>query len=81
MLSFYSRRVGSEGILQDGIGCQKVLALELMDEVGLYEGQAAPSFMSEVSERTNMPSVGIKVMISRKRQKENNKPPIILKML
>lgn len=52
-----------------------------MDEVGLYEGQAAPSLISEVSGRTSMPSVGIKVMISRKRQKENNKPPIILKML
>lgn len=52
-----------------------------MDEVGLYEGQAAPSIVYEVNGRTSMPSVGIKVMISRKRQKENNKPPIILKML
>lgn len=39
----------------------------------------AGSVMSEGHGHTSMPNVGMRVMISRKRQNVNNRPPIILK--
>lgn len=70
---------------EDRVGGEQVLAFELVDEVGLLNEfeYALVSIGAPLESRrlTSMPNVGIRVMISRKRQKLNSKPPIILTVL
>lgn len=66
---------------EDIIWCEEVLLLELMDKKCLLERQNTVSDRLHRSRHTSMPRVGIRVMISRKRQKVNSKPPIILTVM